>query len=191
MADASEKASKASKKNQKRSQKRTEARIEKIKQEGVVEQIFEEKDPIKVLKKKLQEAKDNKDHKLAAELRQQLWVAQDEAAGLLVPDSEKQKVQLHNHITKLPSGSETNSRLTMFQGTQDILNQSGPETGGLSPSEKRLRNLKKKLQQIHTLKEKQLKGEKLENTQIEKVKAEDSILEEIKELESILTGTSL
>lgn len=53
-------ASKATKKNKKRSQKRTEARIEKIKQEGVVEQIIAEKDPIKVLKKKLQEAKDNK-----------------------------------------------------------------------------------------------------------------------------------
>jgi hypothetical protein len=58
--DAVEHGSKTSKKNQKRAQKRSEARIEKLIHDGVIEQILEEKDPVKVLKKQLQEAKDNK-----------------------------------------------------------------------------------------------------------------------------------
>lgn len=52
--------SKSGKKNKQRSQKRLEARIEKIKQDGIVEQILEKEDPIVALKKKLQQAKDNK-----------------------------------------------------------------------------------------------------------------------------------
>jgi translation initiation factor 2A len=63
-----------------------------------------------------------------------------------------------------------NSLLAMLQGTPDMLNQaSSPETNsGLTPTEKRLRTLKKKLQQITTLKDKQLNGEKLEDTQVTK-----------------------
>lgn len=83
-----------------------------------------------------------------------------------MPDSEKEKAQSRDHVIKQHSSSETSSSLTMLQGTQDILNQAAPDTSSLTPTEKRLRNLKKKLQQINTLKEKQLKGEKIENTQV-------------------------
>lgn len=48
--------------------------------------------------------------------------------------------------------------------------------------EKKLKNLKKKLQQIDELRKKQAAGEKLEKNQLDKIKAESEILAEIKKL---------
>lgn len=61
---------------------------------------------------------------------------------------------------------------------------------GLTPAEKRLRALKKKLQQIENLKEKMEHGETLEKTQLDKITKEQELLEEIHEIESLLTGSA-
>ncbi|XP_005096415.1 eukaryotic translation initiation factor 2A [Aplysia californica] len=55
-------------------------------------------------------------------------------------------------------------------------------TGDLD-KDKKIRNLKKKVQQIENLKEQQASGKQLEKNQLEKIKTLDSILSEIEDLE--------
>ncbi|XP_064394143.1 eukaryotic translation initiation factor 2A-like [Halichondria panicea] len=57
-----------------------------------------------------------------------------------------------------------------------------PVGSGKSDSEKKLKNLRKKLTQIEQLKQQQAEGKQLETNQIEKIKTEQSILEEIEKL---------
>ncbi|KXJ18577.1 partner of Y14 and mago [Exaiptasia diaphana] len=185
MADGHE--SKSAKKNKKRAQKRLEARIDKIKQDGVVEKILEREDPIMALKKKLQQAKDNKDHKLAAELRKKLWMAQDQAAGYSVDDQEQ--LEEYEVATVPQTSTVKNPQLEL---KNDVSQNTPAETSSsLNPLEKKLRNLKKKLQQINNLKEKREKGETLEELQIKKIATEDEILAEINEIQQSLSGVTL
>ena len=82
---------KAAKKNQKRAEKRAKERAQKLKEDGVIDRLIHETDnpeekvkvqgPVEKLKEQLQKAKDNKDHKLAAKLRKDLWIMQDQMAG--------------------------------------------------------------------------------------------------------------
>ncbi|KAK3728151.1 hypothetical protein QZH41_019462 [Actinostola sp. cb2023] len=156
--------SKSSKKNKRRAQKRFDARVEKLKQDGVVDHILEQQDPVTALKHKLQEAKNNKDHKLAAELRHELWIVQDKAAGYSVPETEN---ECQNVV--MPQRSEAKPSPSVLQN--EVLNPTLPSptdemSSTCTPIDKRLRNLKKKLQQIHNLKERKDKGESLEESQV-------------------------
>lgn len=63
------------------------------------------------------------------------------------------------------------------------------QASGLTSAEKRIRALKKKLQQIEALKEKRELGQVLEKTQLDKISKEQETLDEIKEIESLLTGS--
>ncbi|WAR28143.1 EIF2A-like protein [Mya arenaria] len=61
-------------------------------------------------------------------------------------------------------------------------NPAAPSTGD-PEKDKKIRNLRKKLQQVEKLKEQQAAGKTLEKNQLEKLKTEDSLLEEIEALE--------
>lgn len=168
--------SKSALKNKKRAEKRTKARIEQIKQNSGTTEEIEMKDPVAVLREQLQEAKDNKDHKLAAKIRQQLWIAQDNAAGVSMAEVEDLGADISSCIQ-----------------TQSVKEKETPpsvsQASGLTSAEKRLRALKKKLQQIEALKEKRELGQVLEKTQLDKISKEQETLDEIKEIESLLTGS--
>ncbi|KAH9514684.1 Eukaryotic translation initiation factor 2A [Bulinus truncatus] len=56
-------------------------------------------------------------------------------------------------------------------------------TTGVPEVDKKIRNLQKKVQQIHKLKEQQASGKEMEKNQLEKIKTLDSLLQEIKDLE--------
>ena len=162
---------KAAKKNQKRAEKRAKERAQKLKEDGVIDRLIHEtdnpeekvkvQDPVEKLKEQLQEAKDNKDHKLAAKLRKDLWIMQDHMAGCVPPGESAVHLQT-------------------------VANEDTTSTDRQSPeeqTEKRLRGLKKKLQQIEKLKSKQDEGEVLEDSQITKIQSEEAILKEIEELQ--------
>ncbi|KAF9584129.1 hypothetical protein BGW38_007489, partial [Lunasporangiospora selenospora] len=55
-------------------------------------------------------------------------------------------------------------------------------SGQMTDTEKKIRNVTKKLKQIHELKEKQAAGEILELTQLQKIAAEASLLKELEAL---------
>lgn len=55
-------------------------------------------------------------------------------------------------------------------------------SGQMTETEKKIRNVTKKLKQIHELKEKQAAGETLELTQIQKITAEAALLKELEAL---------
>ena len=52
--------SKAAMKNKKRAEKRSKARIQQIKENGIMSEEIEMKDPLAILRQQLQEAKDRK-----------------------------------------------------------------------------------------------------------------------------------
>ena len=69
---------------------------------------------------------------------------------------------------------------------QSVANEDTASTNTQNPqeqTEKRLRGLKKKLQQIEKLKSKQDEGEVLEDSQITKIQSEEAISKEIEELQ--------
>ncbi|XP_028402865.1 caldesmon-like [Dendronephthya gigantea] len=165
--------SKASKKNQKRAEKRARERAQKLKEDGVIDRLIQEndgpvdeikekQDPVGKLKAQLQDAKDNKDHKLAAKLRKDLWMMQDQMAGCIPPG----EIAEHEEEPTPAIAEDENT----------------PE----KQSEKKLRGLKKKLQQIEKLKSKQDEGEVLEDLQIAKIQSEEVVLKEIDELQERL-----
>ena len=59
----------------------------------------------------------------------------------------------------------------------------------LTDTEKRLRNLKKKLRTIEDLKAKREAGSKLEDTQLAKIANEKEITDEVREIEELLATT--
>ncbi|KAL1923379.1 uncharacterized protein VTP21DRAFT_8359 [Calcarisporiella thermophila] len=59
---------------------------------------------------------------------------------------------------------------------------SNQPAGGVSETDKKIRNINKKLQQIQDLKTRQANGEKLELTQIQKIQNEAKLLEELQQL---------
>ncbi|XP_020632067.1 eukaryotic translation initiation factor 2A-like [Orbicella faveolata] len=138
------------------------------------------KDPVAVLREQLQEAKDNKDHKLAAKIRQQLWIAQDNAAGVSMAEVE----DLGADISSCIDAQSVKEKTTTTETPPSV-----SQASGLTSAEKRIRALKKKLQQIEALKEKRELGQVLEKTQLDKISKEQETLDEIKEIESLLTGS--
>ncbi|XP_033638202.1 uncharacterized protein LOC117298930 [Asterias rubens] len=135
-------------------------------------------DPVLELREQLAQAKTDKNHDLANKLRQQLWIAQDLAAGYKPKiDSEDKDSQ-----EALAKAVETITVSATKGATASAMS-----TSSLGEEERKLKTLHKKLDQIQKLKKKQEQGVKLEANQIEKMKTEDSILEEIQHLEKLLS----
>ncbi|XP_068687844.1 partner of Y14 and mago-like isoform X2 [Montipora foliosa] len=171
--------SKSASKHKRKAEKRAKARIHQIKENGINLEAIEMKDPSALLREQLQEAKSKKDHDLAARLRQQLWIAQDNAAGVSM--AEVQELGADVASTKMPNSL-----------TAASAHAPSTEASGLTSIERRLKQLKKKLQQIKGLKEKRDRGEVLEKTQLDKISREEEVLEEIQEIETLLvTGRKL
>lgn len=171
--------SKSASKHKRKAEKRAKARIQQIKENGINLEAIEMKDPSALLREQLQEAKSKKDHDLAARLRQQLWIAQDNAAGVSM--AEVQELGADVASTKMANSL-----------TAASAHAPSTEASGLTSIERRLKQLKKKLQQIKGLKEKRDRGEVLEKTQLDKISREEEVLEEIQEIETLLvTGRKL
>jgi len=181
--------SKAALKNKKRAEKRSKARIQQIKENGGVLEAFEMKDPVSLLREQLQEAKNNNNHDLAARLRQQLWIAQDNAAGVSLAEVKELGADVSSFTEEKSAIVKDTATKTTTTTTKTLPLDS--QASGLTSSEKRLRALKKKLQQIEALKEKRDCGEVLEKTQLDKISKEQEITEEIEEIESLLTGSNI
>ncbi|XP_057304094.1 uncharacterized protein LOC130641341 isoform X2 [Hydractinia symbiolongicarpus] len=163
--------SKSAKKNaRKREKKRLETMLKGK------EETIPLKDPMTLLKEQLADAKANGDHKLAAKLRQDLWVLQDVNSGLN-PSLDDEEV------------TESLQRVTI-KATETCNKSTEVESSG-SSFDKDLRKLKKKLDQIENLKKKQKSGEKLEESQIIKINSEQTILKEIKDIEEIIQSVKL
>ncbi|XP_071950357.1 uncharacterized protein [Antedon mediterranea] len=157
--------SKAAKKNQKR--------------RGTGEQ--NEVDLIQNLRDQLTEAKTNKDHALANELRQKLWIAQDLNAGLkpaIDKDDDKAR-KLLNTVTNEGLGTQKDTVQVVAPSVTSTADQ----------DEKKMRNLQKKLKKIEELKVKKEAGEKLESNQLKKIETESDVLEEIEHLKKLMNVT--
>ncbi|XP_065882529.1 eukaryotic translation initiation factor 2A-like isoform X2 [Dysidea avara] len=134
----------------------------------------EEINPIELVKKKIEEAKLAKDHKKTQELREQLWALQDQAAGKVVKDAPDINPAFLQPEVK-----------TQAKGKDET-----PVSSGNS-NDKRLKQLRKKLDQITKLKEKQDKGETLEQNQLAKLETEQEILDEIDAIEEVCKQLTL
>ncbi|XP_013403641.1 uncharacterized protein LOC106168925 [Lingula anatina] len=174
MADAPQ--SKSAKKNKKRHNKKTSGSSGS----GVPDASpgITPADLIPLLKQQLETAKINKDHGEAGKLREQLWILSDLAAGIRtdIPEDEYQKI-----VNSLPLPSNQQAVTKATDGASDS------QTGStLTPAEKRLKTLHKKLDQIEQLKAKKAKGETIQDNQEEKIKTEPQIKQEIEELEELM-----
>jgi translation initiation factor 2A len=89
-----------------------------------------------------------------------------------------------------PTGARNGSSPVIGSNSNKSKNSNGgllPATttsssGQMTETEKKIRNVTKKLKQIHELKEKQAAGETLELTQIQKITAEAALLKELEAL---------
>eukprot|EP00058_Branchiostoma_floridae_P022086 XP_002607576.1 hypothetical protein BRAFLDRAFT_119727 [Branchiostoma floridae] len=134
-------------------------------------------DPLEALKIKLVEAKAKQDHPLASKLRQQIWLLQDDAAGVR-PELDPQI--LTSLETNLPKSSEKKA---------DV--EEKPAVSADSTVDKQLKSLRKKLQQIEKLKQRKAGGEKLEANQMAKVEKEQEVRDEIEEIEVLMRQAAL
>ncbi|KAF9947044.1 hypothetical protein BGZ65_009183 [Modicella reniformis] len=84
------------------------------------------------------------------------------------------------------SNSNSNNKKGQNGAQQQLYQQSastgGPSNSQMTETEKKIRNVTKKLKQIHELKEKQAAGETLELTQLQKISAEVVLLKELEAL---------
>jgi len=86
---------------------------------------------------------------------------------LFVQSVARDQLQDYHHDENADSQAESSSPVVKKNDNdKNTPVQPVEPTSSLNPLEKRLRNLKKKLQQIENLKEKQKKGEVLEETQV-------------------------
>ncbi|KAF9428101.1 hypothetical protein BGZ94_003370 [Podila epigama] len=79
-------------------------------------------------------------------------------------------------------GSPGNTNNAKPKNTNGALLPPSTSPAGMTETEKKIRNVTKKLKQIHELKEKQAAGETLELTQIQKITAEAALLKELEAL---------
>ncbi|XP_066267675.1 eukaryotic translation initiation factor 2A-like [Branchiostoma lanceolatum] len=133
-------------------------------------------DPLEDLKVKLAEAKAKQDHPLASKLRQQIWLLQDDAAGVK-PELDPQI--LSSLETNLPKNAEKKAEVEEKPVTSD------------ATIDKQLKSLRKKLQQIEKLKQRKAGGEKLESNQMAKVEKEQEVRDEIEEIEILMRQAAL
>ncbi|XP_078693649.1 uncharacterized protein LOC144923178 [Branchiostoma floridae x Branchiostoma belcheri] len=135
-------------------------------------------DPLETLKEKLAEAKAKQDHPLASKLRQQIWLLQDDAAGVR-PELDPQI--LASLETNLPKKVE-----------EKVEVEEKPVSSSASSTvDKQLKTLRKKLQQIEKLKQRKAGGEKLEANQMAKVEKEQEVRDEIEEIELLMRQAAL
>ncbi|XP_064639080.1 uncharacterized protein LOC135494747 [Lineus longissimus] len=134
---------------------------------------------LNVLREQLEKAKQRKDHKVADTLRKQLWVVRDIAHGVKpdMPDDLLREV-----ISGLPLD------MPGEEGVKQQQNHQGPT---VTPTERKIKKLKDKLEQIVKLKERQANGEKLEENQVKKIENEESIKQELDELETIMADLKI
>jgi len=143
------------------------------------EPVVEPRDPLTSLRERLGEAKKANNHELARQLRQDIWVLQDTSAG-------------HSPSLSAEEVNESLKRISENCTSTDTQNTNNQEkSSSLSPIEKKIRNLEKKLQQIYALKAKLENGEKLEQTQISKINSEESVKKEIEEMQHALASVSV
>ncbi|KAF8932044.1 hypothetical protein BGZ52_011105 [Haplosporangium bisporale] len=80
------------------------------------------------------------------------------------------------------SNNNNNTNTNKGKSSNGALLPATPSAGQMTETEKKIRNVTKKLKQIHELKEKQAAGETLELTQIQKITAEAALLKELEAL---------
>ena len=150
--------SKAQKKNARKVAKRREESIKKA-IENNKSAYAPVADPVQEIKKQLAEAKERGDVKLTAKLRQDLWILQDVNNGIdpLLDDKKAIDDSLNRLSNYVPP------ELVGVPAQQN-------EVGTLSPLEKSLKKLNKKLREIDLIKEKQASGVTVEQSQLEKLK---------------------
>ncbi|XP_022100280.1 uncharacterized protein LOC110984404 isoform X2 [Acanthaster planci] len=179
--------SRAHKKNQKRATKKQEGKGFVVEESigGAAAPTVTKQDPVKELRDQLAQAKAEKNHDLANKLRQQLWITQDLAAGykpnISAEDegSREALTQVQERLTTPASSLSSSTASVRLDGASAI--------STLGSEERKLKTLRKKLDQIQSLKKKLEQGETLEANQLTKLKTEESVLEEIEHLENLLS----
>ncbi|CCF56061.1 hypothetical protein KAFR_0A06260 [Kazachstania africana CBS 2517] len=88
-----------------------------------------------------------------------------------------------NNARKRRSNNKNNANAN-GNNTNNSANANGAGTSqvAVTPEEKKIRSLLKKLRSIETLKQRQINGDKLEDTQILKIKTEDKVVSELESL---------
>ncbi|XP_033122708.1 uncharacterized protein LOC117121575 [Anneissia japonica] len=162
--------SKAAKKNQKRRGNKDPSLLR--------QNVEGSADLIQDIRDQLAKAKANKDHSLANELRQKLWIAQDLNAGY------KPAIDKDDHNAQKLLSKVTEGRLEVSKTTEPV---PAPVTSTLDEDERKLRNLQKKLKKIEELKKKKEAGEKLQDNQLKKIEMEAELLEEIQHLQKLMS----
>merc|ERR1712050_128091 len=143
--------SKAAKKNKKRNKKKANPPPED--NQSIAKGLLEK------IKDQLDVAKIEKNHVLANKLRQQLWVVTDIASGVKpdMPEEEFFKV-----VSDLPLSYPDPAEAAAATTTTVSM---------VTPTEKKITSLRKKIDQIETLKKKQADGVKLEANQLTKIES--------------------
>jgi translation initiation factor 2A len=132
-------------------------------------------DQIAEIKRQRSEAKAANDYTRVNELSSKLWTLLD-------------KVRLG---TAGPSNHEkSNAVVTPPTPQPQVAENIEKQKYSLTETEKRLRNLKKKLRTIEELKAKKQAGSILEDTQLAKIASEKEIADEVKEIEELLATTT-
>ncbi|XP_064397749.1 uncharacterized protein LOC135344468 isoform X2 [Halichondria panicea] len=126
-------------------------------------------DPLTDLQRQLVQAKADKDHDKAQDLRHRIWVLQD-TLQLGQPPSSAPAVDLGALISHTPPKPQA--------------------TASSDPTEKKLLKLRRKMEQITSLKQRVANGESLERTQLLKISTEEEVQEEIDIIEELLRTQS-
>ncbi|XP_074657489.1 uncharacterized protein LOC141910672 [Tubulanus polymorphus] len=134
------------------------------------------------LKQQLEVAKESKDHKAASTIRQQIWVVTDLVNGVTPKLSEQ---ELDKLMKDLPLSNQQEEK------PQEASPPPVKQTLGLTPTQRNLASLHKKLDQISALKQRQKCGEQLEKNQLQKIETEAKLIDEIGDLEEILRSTKI
>ncbi|XP_065656571.1 uncharacterized protein LOC136081987 [Hydra vulgaris] len=126
------------------------------------------KDPLEQIKEDLQKAKEAGDHKLATKLRQDLWVLQDQIAG----------------VSPFLNEDELEESLRRNKEREMSLQEKTVEKS-VSKADKELKKLQKKLDKILNIKKMKEEGKTLEKNQLEMIEKEDEVRKELAEYESL------
>ncbi|BFZ00515.1 hypothetical protein BsWGS_03554 [Bradybaena similaris] len=95
---------------------------------------------------------------------------------------EAQKAKAAREAALKPEESTSSTAASAASSSTSSVDAAAVSTGD-PEKDKKLRNLRKKVQQIEKLKEQQAAGKEMEKNQVEKIKTMDSLLQEIEDLE--------
>lgn len=133
-------------------------------------------------KKKRENAKKNKDNEDGTTAPSSTPAVAVPGSGSNSPArSNTPRPDAHNSNNNGSNNSNNNSNKKTQNGAQQPAS-SGSSSSQMTETEKKIRNVTKKLKQIHELKEKQAAGETLELTQLQKIAAEAALLKELEAL---------